>query len=473
MMAAQMTRYRYFVLAVLCSLAFLTYLDRICIMRVQGEISADLEFENFSEADKQSLREKRLENDAAAIAKVAKDRSTDRMGWIFAAFAAGYLLFEIPVGWLGDEWGARAIIFRIVLSWSFFTALTGGVKGVANLFSKNPGPEQWFAALIVIRFLFGAFEAGAYPNIARALGRWFPFHERATAQSFIWFSSRMGGAFAPLIIGSLMAVSGSWQSAFYALGAVGFAWAFFFFAWFRDRPEDEPRVDAAEREFIRGNAAPATIYDDNSTAPMRWTALFSPNVLALCLIQFCVSFCFYFYITFLPRYLKDQFGVDFQQSQLLSGLPMFLGAFACIAGGYFSDYAIRKTGNRRWGRSLVPIIAWTASAFCVFAVPAFKSADGVMALLTIGFIFQDLGVAAMWSLPADIGGRYTATVGGWMNTVGCVAAMLSPLTSAKMSIVFGWNSLFFVFGVVYLLGALAWGRVDASVPMIQSNNRSP
>src|ERR1041385_596102 len=142
MMAAQMTRYRYFVLAVLCSLAFLTYLDRICIMRVQGEISADLEFENFSEADKQSLREKRLENDAAAIAKVAKDRSTDRMGWIFAAFAAGYLLFEIPVGWLGDEWGARAIIFRIVLSWSFFTALTGGVKGVANLFSKNPGPEQ-------------------------------------------------------------------------------------------------------------------------------------------------------------------------------------------------------------------------------------------------------------------------------------------------------------------------------------------
>ena len=472
-MAAQFTRYRYYVLAVLCSLAFLTYLDRICIMRVQTEISSDLRFETLSDDDKKHLRERGLENNPEAVAKAAKDRATDRMSWVFAAFAMGYMLFEIPGGWLGDRWGARNVIFRVVLCWSLFTALTGGVKGVANIFSRNPGPEQWFAAMIAIRFLFGLFEAGAYPNIARALGRWFPFHERASAQSFIWFSSRMGGAFAPTIIGGLMALSGSWQRAFYVLGIVGIVWAVFFFAWFRNRPEDQPRVSAAEREYIRGEASAASIYDDQSTAPMRWAALFSPNVIALCLIQFSVSFCFYFYITFLPRYLKDEFQVDFHQSQLLSGLPMFMGAFACVAGGFLSDYAIRRTGNRRWGRSLIPIIAWTASAACVFAVPAFHSAAAVMALLTIGFVFQDLGVAAMWSLPADIGGRYTATLGGWMNTVGCVAALLSPLTSAKMSIAFGWNSLFFIFGAIYLLGVVAWARVDASAPMLQSSSRSP
>lgn len=472
-MALRVTRYRYYVLAVLCSLAFLTYLDRICIMRVQSEISSDLAFDALSETDKASLRERGLENDPAAVAKASKDRATDRMGWVFAAFAAGYLLFEIPGGWLGDRWGARIVIFRVVLCWSLFTAMTGGVKGITSIFSSNPGPEQWFAAMIAIRFLFGVFEAGAYPNIARALGRWFPYHERAAAQSFIWFSSRMGGAFAPTIIGALMVLSGSWERAFYVLGIIGVVWAFFFFAWFRDRPEGQPGVSAAEREYIRSEASAASIYDDRSTARMPWASLFSPNVLALCLVQFSVSFCFYFYITFLPRYLKDQFQVDFQQSQLLSGLPMFMGAFACVAGGFLSDYAIRKTGSRRWGRSLIPIIAWSAAAACVFAVPAFNSAIPVMALLTIGFIFQDLGVAAMWSLPADIGGRHTGTVGGWMNTVGCVAAMLSPLTAAKMSIAFGWNSLFFVFGAVYLLGALAWARVDASESIHQSKNRSP
>src|SRR5688500_17511975 len=222
-MAAQIPRYRFFVLAVLCSLAFLTYLDRICIMRVQNEISSDLGFETLSDADKKALRDRGLENDAAAVAKAAKDRATDRMGWVFAAFAAGYLIFEIPGGWLGDRWGARVVIFRVVLFWSLFTALTGGVKGITNIFSRNPGPEQWFIAMVTIRFLFGLFEAGAYPNIARALGRWFPFQERASAQSFIWFSSRMGGAFAPTIIGALMVATGSWQRAFYALGILGIA----------------------------------------------------------------------------------------------------------------------------------------------------------------------------------------------------------------------------------------------------------
>src|SRR6187401_1201532 len=162
------TRYRFRVLAVLCSLAFLTYLDRICIMRVQGDIERDLGFAKLTAADEQSLRERGLESDAPARATRARDRATERMSWVFAAFVAGYVLFEVPGGWLGDRWGARAVLFRIVLCWSLFTA--------------KPGPESWFLALITIRFLFGLGEAGAYPNIARALGRWFPLRERAIAQ---------------------------------------------------------------------------------------------------------------------------------------------------------------------------------------------------------------------------------------------------------------------------------------------------
>jgi hypothetical protein len=123
--------------------------------------------------DEQSLRERGLQDDAQARAKLAKDRATERMSWVFSAFVAGYVLFEVPGGWLGDRWGARAVIFRIVLCWSLFTAATGGVKGSPPC-SLKAGPEQWLVAMIAIRFLFGVGEAGAYPNIARALGRWFP-----------------------------------------------------------------------------------------------------------------------------------------------------------------------------------------------------------------------------------------------------------------------------------------------------------
>jgi MFS transporter, ACS family, glucarate transporter len=468
------TRYRFWVLAALCSLAFLTYLDRICIMRAQGDIARDLRFEELTPSDQQWLRERGLEGDSQARAKLGKDRATWRMSWVFSAFVFGYLLFEVPAGWLGDRWGARSVIVRIVLWWSLFTALTGGVKSITSLFTSTPGPTQWLMVLGAVRFLFGAGEAGAYPNIARALGRWFPFRERASAQSFIWLSSRLGGAFAPMIIGGLMAIGGGWQQAFWILGLCGVIWGAFFFVWFRDRPEEKPQVNNAERELIRAEAtAPGSIYDDSSPAPMRWASLLSPNVLALCVVSFSVSFCFYFYITFLPQYLNDQFKVDYKQSQFVSGLPLLLGGFACLAGGFLSDYMIRKTGSKRWGRSLLPIIAWGLAGLCAFAIPQFNSAFAVMTLLVIGFVFQDLGVPSMWSLPADIGGRFAGTLGGWMNSAGALGGMLSPLIAARMSIAYGWNSTFIVFGAVYLLGALAWWRVDASSPMRQSNSRSP
>jgi nitrate/nitrite transporter NarK len=113
------------------------------------------------------------------------------------------------------------------------------------------------------------------------------------------------------------------------------------------------------------------------------------------------------------------------------------------------------------------------AGFCALAVPQVDSALGVMILLAIGFALQDLGVPSMWSMPADIGGRFAGTLGGWMNSAGALGGMLSPLVAAKISIAHGWNAVFILFGAVYLLGAFAWLRVDASSSMLQSNRRSP
>jgi nitrate/nitrite transporter NarK len=265
-----------------------------------------------------------------------------------------------------------------------------------------------------------------------------------------------------------MLLGGGWQRAFWILGLVGMAWAAFFFAWFRDRPEDKRHVNEAERELIRcEETAAGSIYADGSPPAFRWASLFSPNVLALCVVSFCVSFCFYFYITFLPKYLKEQFQFDYAQSQFISGLPLLLGGLACLAGGFLSDYAVRRIGSKRWGRSVIPIVGWTAAGLCALAVSQLHSAVAVMALIAVAFACQDLGVPSMWSLPTDIGGRLAGTVGGWMNSAGGIGGMLSPLVAAKVSIAHGWNATFVVFGAIYLLGALAWLRVDASSPIRQ------
>jgi len=154
------TRVRYQVMAFLGALSFLTYFDRVCIMRAQGDIQRDL------------------------------DLSDIRFGWIMSSFWLAYAVFEIPIGWWGDRFGSRRTLTRIVLGWSLFTALSGTATG--------------FVSLLAARFLFGVGEAGAYPNMARVQGRWLPLRSRARAGGMLWLMARWGGAFSPVIFGTML-----------------------------------------------------------------------------------------------------------------------------------------------------------------------------------------------------------------------------------------------------------------------------
>jgi MFS family permease len=403
-----------------------------------------------------------------ARTKLAQDRATERMSWVFSAFVLGYVLFGLPGGWLADRFRTRAVIFLIVLWWSLFTALTGGVKALAGLICRQPEPGAFLATMVLVRFLFGLGEAGAYPNIARALGRWFPFRERGTAQGAIWLSSRFGGAVAPAIIGSLVGVASGWQRAFWILGAAGMVWALVFFLWFRDQPEQKASVNPAECELIRaGVAEQESIYQDEAPAQVPWARLFfSPNLLWLYVASFTACFSWFFYVTFLPKYLKDQFHVDYSHSEIMTGLPLLVGGLACLAGGRLSDVLIRATGSRRWGRSLQGAIGLGVAAACALAVSRTDSAWAVILIICIASAFQDLALPAMWSAAVDIGGRCAGTVGGCMNSVGAIGAMLSPLVAAKVAILWNWQAVFVVFAASYFLGALAWLRVDASRPFL-------
>jgi ACS family glucarate transporter-like MFS transporter len=460
---------RYWVLAMLCSLAFLTYLDRICVMRVQGEIERDLDLGRLTERDENRLREAGLAGNIQSRAKVSRDRATERMSWIFSAFLLGYMLCGVPGGRLGDRWGARVVIAGIVVWWSVFTALTGSVESVGKLLFREPGLPILLGGMVLVRFLFGCGEAGAYPNISRALGRWFPFRERASAQGAIWMASRCGGALAPSAIGALMAIAGGWHLAFWLLGLAGVLWAIFFHFWFRNRPEDKSSVNRAERELIR-SAAPAegSIYDDAVSARVPWLTLVrSANLWALCLVSFCLSFCWYFFVTFLPKFLKEQYQIDYANSEILTGLPLLAGGIACLAGGRISDHLIRRTHRQRWGRSLLGITGCSAAALCALAATQLRSPGVSIALICLAAAFQDVSLPCMWAVPVDIGGRYAGTVGGWMNSAGCLGGMLSPIVAAKVSSLSGWSAVFLLFAAVYVLGALAWWRVDASKPLVE------
>src|SRR5687767_3568710 len=174
------TRVRYGVLLFLCTMALLLYLDRVCIGKAAPAIRRDLGL------------------------------SETQMAWVFNAFTLAYCLFEVPTGHWGDRHGGRGVIARIVVWWSLFTALTGAAVGLRSL--------------LVIRFLFGAGEAGAFPNASRVATRWFPPRDRGKARGAITTASLVGGAASPVLAALLMERVG-WRMMLVIFGAIGVVWA--------------------------------------------------------------------------------------------------------------------------------------------------------------------------------------------------------------------------------------------------------
>ena len=245
------TRVRYRVLWMTFLLAIITFLDRVCISIAAPFMMDDLGL------------------------------TLVQMSLVFSAFTLAYSLFEVPSGWLGDVIGPRRVLTRIVLWWSAFTALTGAAQG--------------FRSLLAIRFLFGAGEAGAFPNAVRSFSQWFPMRERGKANGVLFFGSRLGGALtAPLAL-ALIQVWG-WRASFAAFGCVGVAWAVVWYRFYRDSPAEHPAVDAEELAWITQDGRAA---ERESGTP--WAAILaSPNLYAICAMYFALGYGLYFYFTWLP-----------------------------------------------------------------------------------------------------------------------------------------------------------------------------
>src|SRR5262245_9990537 len=162
------TRVRYSILFFLCTLSMITYIDRAFWGSAQENVRRDLGLETVADL-------------TIAI-------------W---AFQLAYALFEVPTGYLGDRFGPRKTLIRIVLWWSTFFCLTTVVGYQFGGVALVGATGLW--VLITFRFLFGVGEAGAYPNIARALYNWFPLSQRGFAQGAVWMSARFMGGLTPLI----------------------------------------------------------------------------------------------------------------------------------------------------------------------------------------------------------------------------------------------------------------------------------
>jgi len=413
------SKVRYWVVVFAVTLAIITYIDRVALSQAAPRISKELNL------------------------------SKDQMGWVFFGFIMAYALFEIPSGVMGDQMGPRSVLMRIVVWWSFFIALTG---------------RAWnFVSLLVIQTLFGMGEAGCFPNIAKAFSVWLPRDERVRAQGIVWLSARWGGAMTPSLVFFIYKVI-SWRNAFAIFGVLGVIWAVFFFRWFRDNPADNPKVNAGELRLLK------SAVHGGAHGSIPWAKFVaSKQVWLLCAQYFCLSYSWYFYITWLPTYLKESRHIDPTTGvfAILAGLPLFLGGIGSLFSGFVARPLTRLTGSVTMTRRILACTGFVCAS--ILLIISTMLANPVAAIIAMAFasFSNDRAMPGAWGACMDVGGHYAGTLSGTMNMMGNAGGALAPVVAGYIlkNTHENWNVVIYVAAAVYFMGAFFWLALDPVTPL--------
>ncbi len=369
-------------------------------------------------------------------------------GWVFGAFNLSYALFQIPGGWLGDRFGPRRVLTTIVLWWSAFTAATALAWG------------KW--SMATFRFFFGLGEAGAFPTATRALSHWLPAGERGFAQGITHSGARLGAALTPPIAVFLIAEFG-WRSVFYIFGLIGAIWAVGWYLYYRDRPEQHAAVNAAELAVIRRGASYEAAAPQGIEGGVRvpWKQILgSLNMWLICAMYFCYAYSLWIYLSWFPTYLQESRGFTLKQMGFWHMVPLCAATIGDTVGGWLSDHLARRTGNLRLARRAVAIAGFVLAAACI--IPATLTDDRYVcvAFTTAALFFLELTVGVSWAVAMDVGPEYAGSVSGVMNMCGNLGGLLASVAIGYMVKYFNWQVPFLIAGVLCLLGALLFLRID-------------
>ena len=408
---------RYLLVIVFVIFAVITYLDRNSISIIGNDLTRDLHL------------------------------SDQQWGLILGAFSLAYGLFEIPTGIMVDRMGPRKTLFRIVIWWSVFTILTGLASG--------------FYFLIIVRFLFGAGEAGAFPTVSVAVARWFPSIERGRIQSVIWMGSRVGGALAPFLSVAIAHVYG-WRAVFYFLGAVGFVWAIVWWFWYRDEPRDLKGISAQEVAHIETTRSVKK--PGHNILPWK-TVLKNGNLWALMGMYHFLLYGAYFYMSWMPKYLENGRHIAKGDLSWMVSLPFVLGAFGCLAGGFSTDYLTKKIGIKL-GRRYVGMFGLVMAGICMILGSLIEDNTIAIIVFSLGLAFKDFTLPVSWTVATDIGGNHAGAISGTMGLAGQMGSFIMASAFGFILTETGsYNMPIQIIGVLVIIGGLLWFRIDASKPI--------
>jgi ACS family glucarate transporter-like MFS transporter len=410
------TRVRYVVLVWLCAAATIAYIHRNSIAVAEEDV-------------RQSL----------CLTK-------EQMGVAMSAFFVSYAVFQVPAGWLSHIWGTRLALPLFAILWSLMTGLSGLAVGLAGLVAARLG--------------MGIAQAGIFSCTTNTVAQWFPATGRALPSGFLGSFMSVGGALGAVLTGLLLEAM-DWRLLFVVLAMPGFLWAVWFVAWFHERPQEHPSVNARELALLDGFVGKR---QGHGPEPTPWRLLFtSPAMLWICCQQFFRAGAYMFFGSWFPTFLRETYGVTSAEAGFLTGLPLLGVVVGSPAGGAVSDWILTRTGSRRLSRQWLSIVSLAASAVLVWLAIPIASAVLAVLVITAAALCAAIAAPCAYAITIDMGGKHVAPVFSLMNMSGNLGAMVFPVVVPPLLAVAGnWNLVVFVFGGIYLVAALCWLRLNPS-----------
>lgn len=408
-------RVRYKVVAFMVALAGVTYLDRICISTLAPLIRQDLSL------------------------------SLIQMSYVFSGFAVAYAAFEVPTAWWGERIGTRRVLTRIVSWWSVFTIATATVTG--------------YYSMLAVRFLFGAGEAGAWPNAARTFSKWIPAQERGRVQGIFFMGAFLVGSLTPTLV-NLLEPHVGWRGVFVCFGSIGFLWAFCWYRWYRDDPADHPQVRPEELTLITRGRTHQEGHHRNAKTLRKLAG--DRSAWALCLSYFSNSYGSYFVMTWLPTYLAEQRGFEKGALAAFSGLPLLLSVGGAMFGGLTTDFLSKKFGLR-FGRCSIGVVGYLVAGSAMVLAAREQDSQQAAVLIALATAASMLPLAAHWAVAIDIGREHSGVLSACMNTTGQIGSILSPYIAAYLVENYAnWALPLYVMASLYAFSSLCWLLVRPS-----------
>ncbi|KAG9275405.1 sialin isoform X1 [Astyanax mexicanus] len=372
------------------------------------------------------------------------DWDSETQGWILGSFFYGYIITQIPGGYLARKYGAKWLLGFGILGTVIFTLLT------------PVAADMGAGYLIAVRVLEGIGEGVTFPAMHAMWASWAPPLERSRLLTISYAGAQLGTVVALPLSGQICFYL-DWTYVFYIFGAVGLLWFVLWAFLVSSNPSSHRRISDTEKTYITSSLK-------NELSPtsdhIPWMSILTSVPLwAIVVAHFSYNWTFYTLLTLLPTYMNDILGFSIKQNGMLSALP-YLGCWLlAMGGGQLADY-LRETCFYRTVivRKSFTIIGMVGPA--VFLVAAgYTNCNYVLAVafLTISSSLGGLSASGFNINHLDIAPSYAGILLGITNSFATVPGMIGPVIArslTKSNTIAEWQTVFYISAGINLFGAV-------------------